>query len=127
MSFTTDLQIAIYSKINADGTYPVFDAVPQNQPYPFISLGDDTNIPFSTDAKTGFEVTYTIHSWSDYGGRKEIKEMQAKLYELFNRQNLLINGYNVLNVNQEYSESLLEADGIVRHGITRIRIIAIEV
>lgn len=121
------LQKAIYDKLTADLSYSVFDDVPSGTDYPYIVIGEDTLIDYNTNEKSGFEATLTVHSWSDYPGRKEVKEIQGAIYNALNRQELTVTGYNFVECYQEFSETFLENDGITRHGVQRFKVFYIEV
>lgn len=118
-----ELQSAIFTKLDADLTEPVYDNVPSGSPYPYVVVGDDTLIESGASDFNGFEATCTIHSWSDYKGRKEIKEIQDSIYNSLNRFKLSISGYNTIDCYQEYSETFLDPDGITRHGVQRFRVL----
>jgi len=122
MSIELELQQAIYSVLKHGLAYPVFDDVPENLTPPFVVIGDDTLIQFDTDGESGFEATLTIHTWSAYRGRAEVKEMQGAVYNLLHRADLTITGYNVLGCDFEFSQSMVDSDGVTRHGIQRFRI-----
>lgn len=118
------VQVAIYERLDSACTVPVYDNVPQDTPYPYITIGDDTSIEWDTDTETGAEATLTIHSWSRANSRSEVKQLQGEVYEALHRHELVVPGYSVVTCEQEFSESLpVEADGHTRHGVQRFRII----
>jgi hypothetical protein len=113
-----------------DNTLPaIYDAVPQADdagsdiPFPYVTIGDDTAIDWDTDTSVGKEATITIHSWSRYRGRKEVKEIQGAIYETLHLSQLPVDGYDTVLCFSEFSESLVDPDGLTRHGIQRFRII----
>ena len=67
------LQSAIYSRLSSDSTLTstlgaaVVDEALQGQSYPFVALGEETTVDFSTKDVDGSDVTINIHVWSqDY-------------------------------------------------------------
>ena len=104
----------------------IYDHVPEaadsNAQYPMVVIGDDTAIPFDTDTTVGLEATITIHTFSRYRGRSEVKEIQRSLYEALNRHNLDVDGFHTVDCIWDFSDTLLDNDGITRHGISRFRI-----
>lgn len=116
------LQEAIYTKLSSDLTESVYDEVPQDAVKPYVVVGDDTFNEWGTGSTNGFDTTITIHSWSAYEGRKEVKELQENIYLSLHRKNLSIVGYNVVDIFQEFSETILDPDGITRHGVQRFRV-----
>lgn len=120
-----EIQTAIYEAVAAIG-YPTYDDVPQVTAYPYIVVGDDRSIPFDTDDSVGSETTCTIHVWSQYRGRKEVKEIMRSIYHTLNRANLDITGGQLIECHAEFEESFLEPDGLTRHGVIRFRLIVEE-
>ncbi len=116
------LQTAIYTALQAS-SYNVYDDVPVDAEAPYIVIGDDTLINDNADDFEGFDATVTIHTWSEYRGRAEIKTMQYSIYELLNHTDMTVVGYNLINIYQEFSESMLDPDGITRHGVQRFRVL----
>ena len=118
------VQKAIYDQIVNECTYPVYDDVPQNTDYPYITIGDDTSTEWDTVDKVGGESTLTVHTWSREAGRREIKKIMSEVYEVLHMHELDVPGYNVVLCRQEFAESLpVEADGRTRHGVQRFRVI----
>lgn len=120
-----EIQTAIYEAVAAIG-YPTYDDVPQVTAYPYIVVGDDRSIPFDTDDSVGSETTCTIHVWSQYRGRKEVKEIMRSVYHTLNRANLTITGGHLVECHAEFEESFLDPDGLTRHGVIRFRLIVEE-
>lgn len=120
-----EIQTAIYKAVAAIG-YPTYDEVPQVTTYPYIVVGDDRSTPFDTDDSVGSETICTIHVWSQYRGRKEVKEIMRSIYHTLNRANLDITGGQLIECHAEFEESFLEPDGLTRRGVIRFRLIVEE-
>ena len=113
-----------------DKTKPaIYDNVPEavdagnDSVFPYVTIGDDTFLEWDTDNSQGKEATLTIHSWSRYRGRKEVKEIQGAIYNVLHLSNLNITGYYSVLMLSEYSETLVDPDGLTRHGVQRFRLI----
>lgn len=129
MQAQIDIQAMIYSALNGNISAPVYDDVPQDfAPFPFVVIGDDTFNEDSTDTKSGFNASITIHVWSRDAGYKQTKELQAEIYALLHRQPLDTgnNNYGVAGVTFDYSNTMLESDSITRHGIIRFTLYTAE-
>ncbi|RMG71931.1 MAG: DUF3168 domain-containing protein [Chloroflexi bacterium] len=133
MSGHIALQNAIYSKLQNDSTLSalvtgVYDDVEQvnasesRTAFPYVVIGDDSYNDWDTDTETGFDVVITVHIWSRYRGRKEVKQIQDAVYTALNRQSLSVSGYAVLDVLYLESESFVDADGETRHGIIKFNV-----
>jgi hypothetical protein len=134
MNAELELQKAIYDVLSNDYALGqlvtgVYDSVPQaadagsDLPFPFVTIGDDTAIDWDTDTSVGKEATLTIHSWSRYRGRSEVKQIQGAIYEALHLSNLSVVGYTTVLCLSEFSESLVDPDGLTRHGVQRFRVI----
>lgn len=129
--FFNPLQQAVYTRLVAQLTgINVYDS-PPNQPdgmpasnFPYVVLGDDTLAPFDTDNSVGTSATVTLHIWSRYNGRKEVKTILGQIYTALNRQaaNLSASGYAFIDSLYEFGDIIEEADGKTRHGVCRYRI-----
>lgn len=134
MNAEWEVQKAIFAKLDTDLAVPVFDFVPQQNPPPtYVTIGEDTLLPFNTDGIKGFEGTLIIHSWDsprggDSGGdgRKLIKLLQGEIYDSLDRAELVITGYDPIGIDFEFSQTSLDPDGITYHGVQRFRLLITE-
>jgi hypothetical protein len=133
MQVQIDIQNAIFDTLTAGLSVPVYDDVPQNATatdsgFPYVTIGDDTFSEGSTDAEGGFFVTSTIHVWSRYSGFLETKQLQAEIYDLLNRQAITLpnNDYGIAGITFEFSNAMLDPDGLTRHGVSRFSLYVAE-
>ena len=122
------LQTAIYTALNVSAitttlSCGVYDEVIEGNTYPFITLGEETTIDYSTKTQTGGETTINIQIWSQYKGSKQTKEIMDKVHDLLHDSNLSVTGFNLINLRFEYSDIMRDPDGITRHGVMRFRAI----
>lgn len=132
MSGAFEVQKALYDALSTDSdvgsvTQDVYDYVPQgsikdDSDFPYLVIGEDTAAPWDTDTWTGAEWTVTLHAWSRYRGQKEVKEIQDACYNLLHRLDLSVTGYNTVTVEWEFSETLMDPDGLTHHGVQQFRI-----
>ena len=130
MSFEAALQKAVFDRLSAHSGMPdVYDHVPQQRdsgsdvPFPFISIGEDTHVPFDTDDSVGSEATITIHSWSRSKGRAEVKGIQASIREALQRVELDVEGWALITIEFDFSETFMDPDTVTRHGVQRFRVL----
>ena len=124
------LQSAVYAALNVSAitstlSCGVYDEVIEGNSYPFITLGEETAIDYSTNNLVGAETTINIHVWSRYKGSKETKEILDKIHDLLHDVNLSVTGVNLINLRFEYSDIMRVPDGITRHGVMRFRAITL--
>jgi hypothetical protein len=128
-----NLQTAIYSRLVSELSVPVYDAVPQavdagdNSAFPYVTVGDDSSTEFDTDTSTGFDTDCTIHVWSRYRGRREVKQIQKAIYDALHLHDLAVTGYHTVMVLFQSADSFMDADGITRHGVSIFRIVTEDV
>jgi hypothetical protein len=99
----------------------VFDDVPEGTAYPYIVIGDDTATNISAKGLDIHEHTLNIHIWSQYRGRRDIKEIMQRVYTALNDVTLSVSGALGINIKHEFDTTIVEGDGITRHGIMRFR------
>lgn len=123
-----NLQKAMYTTINNSDTISaeVYDDVPENAEYPYIVIGDDTTSDNGTKDLGGMTATVTMHIWSQYRGRKEVKQIMERLHVLLHNQDISVEGADLINCRQEFTSTVLDADGITRHGIMRFRVVVFD-
>lgn len=122
------LQQAIYTALNVsamttDLSCTVLDEVKSNQSYPFLTIGEETAIDYSTKDIQGGEFTVNIDVWSQYKGSKECKQIMDKVHDLLHDNSLNVSGFNLINLRFEFSDVLRDPDGVTRHGVMRFRAI----
>ena len=125
-----ELQKTIFTTLNSDNTITstfsatVHDHVPQGTSFPYIVIGEETMTDESSAKTLDFNnFTLTIHIFSRNRGRKEAKQIMARIYELLHNQNLSVTGADHINTRFEFSDVIKENDGLTYHGVQRFRTI----
>ena len=123
-----DLQSAIYSTLSDDSTLDslvgnnkIFDSTaPQDTAYPYVIIGLESARDVGTKSTDGKVYNVDIEVWSQYRGQKEIKEVMERVYNLFNNATITVSGASSVMSFVITTTTLVEADGITRHGIVNI-------
>jgi hypothetical protein len=94
----------------------IYDAVPQNAPTPYVSIGDCQLLPDKAGCIDGVIAYPIINVWSTYNGYKEAKEIAAAvLAKLDDKpENLSVAGFSVIVFEIEQYQPLRDPDGITR-------------
>ena len=127
-----ELQKAIFAALNGNvtgvsaATVAVYDDPAEGAPYPYILVGEETTANSGTITKDAVEHTITIHAWSQYRGKREIKEIMQSIYESLHNTDITVSGASLVNCRQEFSTTLAENDGITRHGVMRFRAVVFD-
>ena len=131
MSFHSfDLQSILYSTLNGDSTLDgivgnnrIFDNVPQDTDYPYVVIGNINVINRGTKSLDGNEYNVDIDVWSTYRGKKEISEAMERIYELLHDTTYTVSGANMVISQVRNTITLVENDGITRHGVLSLSVI----
>jgi len=107
-------------------TSRVYDDVPEGSTYPYVVIGEETASPMGAKDVDAHEHTLTIHVWSQYRGRKEIKNIMSQIYTLLHNVAISVTGASLVQIRHEFARTLLENDGITRHGIIRFRAVVFD-
>ena len=125
-----DLQSAIYTLLSGDSTLDslvgnnrIYDNVPQTSSYPYVVIGNEIATNQGTKTLDGIEYGIDIDVWSQYRGKKEIKNIMERIYNLLHDQDLTVSGASFVVSQVRQVATLVEADGITRHGILSVSII----
>jgi hypothetical protein len=122
-----EIQKAIFNRLSSELDVPVYSngAVPDNVFGQYVVIGNDTHIEWDTDMETGWESTVTIHAWDNDNatrGFSNIKLLLGNIYQELHRAELELDEYNFIACSYEFSDTLIDADGLTRHGVVRFRI-----
>ena len=123
------LQQAVYGALTGDASVQallgtparVFDHVPQDSAFPYVVVGEATSGPFDTKTEDGLDQTLTIHTWSRYRGLKETKEIMAAVTGALDDQALAVSGHDLVLLRFAFGTTVLDPDGLTRHGVHRFR------
>lgn len=102
----------------------VYDHVPQGTAAvkPYVTLGEDTELDWSTKSFDGRENTHTLHVWSDaHRGRKVCKQAMDAIASALHNNPFSVNGSNHLLCQFEFADTFLDPDGVTYHGVMRFR------
>ena len=108
----------------ASGLSSIVDHAAADTLYPYVLIGEATARPGEADSKDSdaFEQTLTIHTWSQYRGLKEVKQIMAQIVSALDQASLTVTGHNLIQAQFEFSETFLDPDGLTRHGVQRFRV-----
>ena len=105
---------------------PIYDDVPEGISAPYIVIGEETAIDAAVKDKDAHEHTLTLHVWSEYRGRYEIKTLMQEVYSKLHDTAITVSGASLVNIRNEFITTLEEADGITRHGVMRFRAVVFD-
>lgn len=102
----------------ADGANSIRDHAKQGTPYPYIVIGEADLSNDDTKDSHAWTASVTIHCWSTYAGRKEVKQVLGHVYDaLHQKPPAMTGGYRCADCLFTLTESFVEPDGKTRHGV----------
>lgn len=122
-------RLTTYAPLTALVGTSVFDLVPDDQQPPFVVIGDDTAIDWSTKTNNGWDTTVTIHCWDfEKGGRKSVKAIMSAIYDALHDQNasITVTGFSLVMIRSEFETTIQETSAQGQgnqfyHGVQRFR------
>ena len=118
-----EIQAAFYGKIDALTGVNAFNHVPQGEvEYPYVVVDSISLENNDSDNEFAYIGTAYVHVWSEYKGEVEVAGIQKQIYDACHRQPLTTASYKVSGIHQEFSEIMIDPDGITRHGVQRYKL-----
>lgn len=101
----------------------VFDDTPENEKFPYVTMGELIARDWSDKFVPGQEVYATVHSWSQYYGKKEILEINDEILQALTRPPPidLGTGFRAVVDGMDDNRIIMDIDGFTRHGILTFR------
>lgn len=120
---TLFLQAALLDTLNAALSCPVYDAVPQNASYPYVTI--DREVKRSADflASRMDERYLYLAVWSQHQGQKEVKEIIAAIDAALHRQRLTLDSGSVVSCIVQDTDTVRDADGKTYMGRVTLQIL----
>jgi len=113
------LQEAQFECLKNSLSCPVYDAVPNDAPYPFVSLGETTTLDSSAKGESVLKVTSTLHIYSRYAGMKEVKTILNEIYAALTSRKLHLGPEFRIITDKHDGTSNLRDDEVTRHTVLR--------
>lgn len=99
----------------------VYDEVPVNAIFPYVTLGDCQVLPDKADCIDGVEVYPIIHVWSNDPGFNETKTITKAILALLDDQDIVVPDFDVVVFWIESIHYLRDPNGLVRHAVLTFR------
>lgn len=119
MSAGWELQKAVFEALSGTLTVPVYDDVPQGAAMPYVAIGDSTIAPAGTKTGDGEDHSLTLHVWSQYAGRREVKELLGQIKAALHGRPLVLAGHALVRLRFDFASDFADVDEQIRHGVIR--------
>jgi len=115
-----EFQTAVYSALNTALSVPVYDSVPQDATYPYVTIDfqDDANADYLSERKTRKLMYFAI--WSDYRGQKEVLQIMGAIDTALHQTKLDLSGGTVAQLMVVSKRTSREPDGVTYMGQLRL-------
>jgi len=118
------LQAALYQRLSAELSCPVYDAVPPEAAYPYVVLDAEavTNASPLSGRKREHRYLY-LSVWSNYAGQAEVKRINGEIAAALDERPLQLSAGRAVSVRVERMSTGREADGVTYQGAVTVRVI----
>jgi hypothetical protein len=130
LSSNSELVALLAARINAAGMPAIYDDVTQagdsgdSSAFPYIVIGGDSVLDMSTDTSSGGDIGVVVDVWSRYDGKREVKRIQAAIYNALHRAELSVPDHQFIGCDFDQEQPVtLDPDGNTYHGVSMFRVL----
>src|SRR3569623_2058623 len=116
VSASAALRAAIHDALSADGAQSalhggpkIYDEVPREASFPYVTLGEARVADFSTGSEPGEEHQITLHAWSRQGGQREAHMIAGALLQALDDAPLTLTDFRLVNLRFSVADVRREA------------------
>jgi hypothetical protein len=99
----------------------IYDRVPINPVYPYISIGPAQTLPNDAECIEAFEVFQQIDVWSQKPGYPEEKEIAGAARRAIHRIDLTLEGFALVEIEHRVTRHMRDPDGLTSHAAIEFR------
>jgi hypothetical protein len=106
----------------------VFDFVPDNTNYPYITLQILPWLPRDNATHDGLACEFQINTWyapkglNSRRGNRPVQDIQERIDQLLHNTNLCVDGWNSLQLRRSFIDIQTQDDNVTKHGIQRFNL-----
>jgi hypothetical protein len=118
------LQEALFARLEAEVSCPVYDGAPLDTPMPYISFDREISANTSPIAGRKREQRLIYLSvWSDAHGQAEVKRINGEIVAALDERRLSLAVGRAVSVRVEQADAQRDADGVTYQGSITVRVI----
>ncbi len=114
------VQTGIYKALTA-AAITVFDEPAENQPFPYVTIGETSAVDSGTKTDHSDDHYETLHVWSRAKGFKQCKDMMSGAIAAISGYTFNETGYRIHFMEIDQINTFRDPDGLTRHGVVRAR------
>lgn len=118
------LQEAIFARLQAEVSCPIYDGAPLNAEMPYVSIDREVSVNSSpiSGRKRETRLLY-LSVWSDAVGQAEVKRINGEVVAALDERRLPLEVGRAVSVRVEQADAQRDADGITYQGSITVRVI----
>jgi len=118
------LQEAIFARLQAEVSCPIYDGAPLNADMPYVSIDREISVNSSpiSGRKREQRLIY-LSVWSDAIGQAEVKKINGEVIAALDERRLPLEVGRAVSVRVEQADAQRDADGITYQGSITVRVI----
>jgi Protein of unknown function (DUF3168) len=118
------LQEAIFARLQAEVSCPIYDGAPLNADMPYVSIDREVSVNSSpiSGRKRETRLLY-LSVWSDAVGQAEVKRINAEVVAALDERRLPLEVGRAVSVRVEQAGAQRDVDGITYQGSITVRVI----
>lgn len=118
------LQEAIFARLQAEVSCPIYDGAPLNATMPYVSIDREISVNSSPLSGRRREIRMIYLSvWSDAIGQAEVKRINGEVIAALDERRLPLAVGRAVSVRVEQSDAQRDADGVTYQGSITVSVI----
>lgn len=118
------LQEAIFARLTAEVSCPIYDGAPMNAAMPYVSIDREVSTnarPISGRRRETRLIYMTV--WSDAIGQAEVKRLNGEIIAALDERRLPLAVGRAVSVRVDQADAQRDADGVTYQGSITVRVI----
>ena len=107
--------------VNYLGGAKIYDDIPEQTPFPYVTIGQSLMTDWSTATDTGREHLLRLHVWSRDAGGSEAQVITEEIIIVLHEAALVLQDNTLINMRFTGADMLRDPDGKTHHSILRFR------
>ena len=118
------LQEALFARLAAEVSCPVYDGAPMDSPMPYVSIDREISANASpiSGRKREQRLVY-LSVWSDAHGQAEVKQILGEVVAALDERRLPLTVGRAVSVRVDQADAQRDADGVTYQGSVTVRVI----
>jgi hypothetical protein len=117
------LQVAIFDRLEAEVSCPIYDGVPMNADPPYVTIDSELSSNNDILNKRRDLRLFYLSIWSDFKGQEEVKRIMGEIDTALHERALPLETGRVISLRVDRKQTNREPDGITYQGSVTLRIL----